>query len=306
MQEWIKKGLVFRPDTSLPWQHSHAAVPTSLHLGGDVFRIFFASRDKNNLTYLGYFDIDILSPEKIIRSSKEPLLTHGTPGMFDDCGVQPSSIINVNGKIYLYYIGWSKGTMKEIFYTSIGLAISEDNGNTFEKYSEAPIMERSIFDPWMVSGPRVILENGAWRMWYISGQKLEVSAEGAKSIYDIRYAESADGIKWKREGTICIPLTAGETNISRITILKNNSGYCCWYPYKKENLGYRIGYAESKDGISWERKDSRAGIDVSASGWDSEAIDKLEIIEHKGTKYMLYNGNQFGLDGIGLAIKDND
>ena len=27
-----------------------------------------------------------------------------------------------------------------------------------------------------------------------------------------------------------------------------------------------------------------------------------EYFEHKNSKYMLYNGNEFGMDGLGIAI----
>jgi hypothetical protein len=72
-----------------------------------------------------------------------------------------------------------------------------------------------------------------------------------------------------------------------------------WYSYSTGS--FRIGYAESKDGIIWERKDDEAGIDVSDSGWDSEMIEYAFVFKHKGKKYMLYNGNSFGRDGFGLA-----
>ncbi|MBI3511400.1 MAG: hypothetical protein HY064_12105 [Bacteroidetes bacterium] len=306
MQRWKKYGLIFKPDGISSWQKSHAALPTALHLHDDVFRIYFTSRDENNRTYSGWFEINILQPEKILRRSSYPVLSPGPLGFFDDHGVQTCSLVKEGGRIWLYYLGWSPGLTQPVFYTSIGLAYSDDGGLNFKKYSQAPILERSEFDPWMVSGCSVLKESDRWRMWYISGQKFELTEKGARSFYDIKYAESEDGIHWKREGIISIPLLKGETNISRISILKTSNGYRCWYPYKREERGYRIGYAESKDGIKWERKDELAGIDVSADGWDSEALDKQEVFAHKNKLYMLYNGNRFGFDGIGMAVLEKE
>ena len=69
---------------------------------------------------------------------------------------------------------------------------------------------------------------------------------------------------------------------------------------------YRIGYAESKDGIEWTRKDDEVGIERSESGWDSVMMEYPFVYEHKGEKYLLYNGNGFGETGIGFAVlKEN-
>jgi len=65
---------------------------------------------------------------------------------------------------------------------------------------------------------------------------------------------------------------------------------------------YRIRYSESEDGINWIRKDEEIVIDVSESGWDSEMICYPFIFDHKGERYMLYNGNNYGQSGFGLAV----
>jgi len=306
MLRWEKKGLIFQPDRSSWWQHSHAALPTRLHLHDDLYRIYFTSRDEKNRTHVGWFEIDLNAPEKILRVSPEPVLSPGPLGFFDDHGVQACSIVRSGKKLFLYYLGWNPGLTQPLFYTAIGLAISEDEGLTFKKYSGAPVMERSEFDPWMVSGGTAILEHDVWRLWYISGMKFELGESGAKSFYDIKYAESGDGVHWKREGRSCFPLQPGETNISRISLIKKGDRYFAWYPVKKDGKGYRIGFAISKDGLTWDRRDGEAGIDVSPAGWDSEALDKVEVIAHKGKLFMLYNGNRFGYDGIGLAIAEDN
>ena len=92
------------------------------------------------------------------------------------------------------------------------------------------------------------------------------------------------------------------TILSTPCVVMENGTYRMWFSYKEHS--YRIGYAESQDGINWERMDSRAGIDVSASGWDSEMIEYAYVFRHKDKLYMLYNGNDYGREGIGLAVAD--
>ena len=77
-----------------------------------------------------------------------------------------------------------------------------------------------------------------------------------------------------------------------------------WYSYR--GVAYRIGYAESENGIQWKRKDDLAGIDVSPDGWDSEMIEYPFIFDHKGSRYMIYNGNGYGKTGFGLAVMEHN
>ena len=71
-------------------------------------------------------------------------------------------------------------------------------------------------------------------------------------------------------------------------------------------FGYRMGYAESQNGLNWERMDEKVGIDVSATGWDSEMIQYPYVFNHKNKKYMLYNGNDYGKEGAGLAVLEHE
>lgn len=300
-QNWEKKGLFFHPNRTLNWQNSHAAIPSSIKIDINLVRTYFNSRDKENKAYVGFFDWE-LDSKKIIFKAKDPVLTPGEFGLFDDHGVQATSLVRYREAIYMYFLGWNPGLTKPLFYTSIGLAISLDGGKTFKKYSKAPILQRSEYDPWMVSGGTVIKENDLWRMYYLSGEKMLINEDKITSFYNIKYAESKDGIVWKRNGITCLELNKNETNISRLSILKKEN-YKAWYPYKlKKNNGYRIGYAESSDGINWNRFDNCVNLKPTQNSWDSDSLDKVEVIQGLGEKIMLYNGNKFGYDGIGMAI----
>ncbi len=302
MMTWKKLGLIFQPDCNRWWMQSHAALPTPLQLEGSRYRVYFASRDAENRSHVGFFEMDLENPTKILRVSKEPVLRPGPLGFFDDHGVYAASAVRHEGKVYLYTIGWNPGVRPPLFHASIGLAISEDGGESFRKYGKAPIMARSGYDPCFVSAPFVVNENDKWRMWYISCYRWDDSGETPQSHYHIKYAESLDGIHWNRDGVVCLDHEhEGEKNIARTCVLKVGRGYQAWYSYDRGE-GYRIGYAESPDGICWQRMDEKVGIDVSDSGWDSEAQAYPYVIRHDGRLFMLYNGNGFGRNGIGLAI----
>lgn len=122
----------------------------------------------------------------------------------------------------------------------------------------------------------------------------------ARHSYHIRYADSDDGLNWRRLGRVCIDFQAqNEYAISRPSVVRDPDMYRMWYSHR--GAGYRIGYAESDDGVVWTRKDEEAGIDVSLEGWDSEMIEYPCVFDHGARRYMLYNGNGYGATGIGLA-----
>ena len=299
---WEKKGLILEPK-KFPWMLTHVQNPFQEYRGDDIYRIFFAGRDKNNMARGGFAEININNPKKLIRITKEPILDLGELGCFDDCGVMPSCIVNFEDKHYLYYTGWTQ-QKKTPFSFFIGLAISEDNGETFFRYSKAPVLGRNHVDPYLTASPFVLLENGIWKMWYVSCTKWEVDpSEKLRHYYHIRYVESPDGIHWDPQGIICIDFSDDEYAIARPIILKEDGMYKMWYCHRGGERTYRAGYAESHDGVSWTRKDNLAGIDISESGWDSEMICYPCVFSHKGSKFMLYNGNNYGETGCGLAVK---
>ena len=280
---------------------THALSPFADRIG-DHYRIYFSGRDRLKRGRIGYFVMDPANPGKISQISNEPVVDLGSLGAFDDHGITGSCLVNHNGAKYLYYNGWNLGVTVP-FYIHVGLAVSEDNGSTFHKVSPAPILGRNEVDPYMTASAWVIIEGHLWRMWYGSCSKWEIQHDQPKHYYHIRYAESADGIHWKREGIVCIDYQSPDEHaIARPCVVKIDGVYKMWYAYRGQS--YRIGYAESADGISWTRQDENSGIDVSESGWDSEMIEYPYVFEHEGAHYMLYNGNAYGKTGIGLAVLD--
>jgi predicted GH43/DUF377 family glycosyl hydrolase len=160
-------------------------------------------------------------------------------------------------------------------------------------------------DPWCVLLPWVMREDGRWRMWYAAGIEWREVEGKLQSYYHIKYAESEDGRAWKREGLVCIPLREGESNIGHPCVVRHDGRYHMWYSYDRGQR-YRIGYAESEDGLAWTRRDAEVGISVSEAGWDSEMVCQPYVFRHRDRWLMLYNGNAFGRDGIGLAVAHDE
>ena len=279
---------------------THAANTVAEFLYDDVFRVYFSCRDENNISCIGFVEVDINPPFKILNISAEPVLSPGESGTFDDSGTSLSCITNVKGKKYLYYLGWNL-CVTVPWRNSIGLAIYNDGTHKFEKISKAPILDRCDVDPYSISYPYVLPDDDIFRMWY--GSNLAWGKEQKDMAHVIKYAESNDGIHWRREGKIALNFkNKDEYALSRPFVIKEDGIYKMWYSYRGK--AYRIGYAESKNGIEWMRKDEAVGITVSDSGWDSEMICYPFIFDHKGQRYMLYNGNGYGKTGFGICVQE--
>jgi hypothetical protein len=297
---WEKLGLVFPPPTDLDWMVSHAMLP-AVEPRGDRLRVYFGGRDARGRGRIGAFEIDPRRRFAVRAVTPVPVLDLGTLGSFDDNGVTPGChVAGERSRGLLYYTGWTLGVTVP-FYTFVGLAVTEDGGETFRRASAAPILERSPVDPYLAASPWILVEDGRWRMWYGSGSRWEPGAGPPRHYYHVRYGESRDGVSWTRRGVVCIDYASpDEYAITRPCVLRDAGGYQMWYTYR--GPAYRIGYAESTDGLHWTRKDHEVGIDVSPDGWDSEMVCYPCVFDHAGTRYMLYNGNDYGRTGIGLAV----
>lgn len=298
---WEKKGLIFKISKPKKWMQTHTALPFADNIRNEIFRIYFSTRDKENRASIGYLELD-LEKNKILRVSQKPILRHGKVGTFDEKGVMGSCIVNYKKKKYLYYTGWSSSKSTP-FDWSIGLAISDDNGKTFEKISEGPIISKNKYDPIFVGSPTVIFEKNSWKMWYISSKGWEKRGNSLNAPYFLKYATSKNGIDWKMNDNIAINIKKNEKGLGRSSVIKENGKYKMWYSFASNQ--YKIGYAESKNGIDWVRKDNKAGIKTSKNGWDSKSIEYPFIFNYKKNRIMLYNGNEYGKTGFGYALFKN-
>jgi len=306
--KWTKRGLIFAANNNHEWMVSHAQVPVA-HICGDVLRIYFGTRDARNRTVTSFIEVQPDRPGNILYVHNQPVLSLGALGAFDDSGAMPSWIVPHGSDLYLYYIGWNVGVTVP-YRNALGLAISEDGGITFGRLSHGPILDRTVVDPFFIGAACVHKQADEWKMWYQSTVKWVMHDGHPEPYYHLRYAESRDGVNWERKGLVCIDFKSPEEGgITRPSVVFDGNRYLMWYSYRsgsdyrtnKAN-SYRIGYAESWNGVNWIRMDDQAGIDTSAEGWDSTMTAYPCVYSYGDNTYMLYNGNGCGRSGIGYAV----
>jgi hypothetical protein len=299
--KWKKLGLIFNTAGNFEWMVSHAMMPCVRTLGAGNFRVYFSPRDQFNRSRPASLDFNINNPARIFNLTAAPLLELGQLGAYDDSGVMPTCIVENNNAHYMFFNGWCLGKTVP-FYSFNGIA-KETQGGRFVKLADYPnALNRSASDPYSTFAPFVLFDNGKWRMWYVSLVKWDGYK---KHYYHIKYAESDDGLTWTPLDIVCVDFASQtEFALGRPMVVKDKNLYKMWFSSRALNGidSYRIRYAESFDGIHWVRKDAQAGIEVSEHGWDCDMICYPFVFDHEGQRFMLYNGNDYGRTGFGLAV----
>ncbi|MDH3375804.1 MAG: glycosylase [Gammaproteobacteria bacterium] len=316
MAQWKKLGKVFTPQEveGRSWLREFAQAPATLVFDGFV-RVYFSCRppaDENGqyISYSAFVDLDYADRFKVKYVSKQPILSLGGLGEFDEFGTYPVSVIRDGDEVRAYYAGWTRCESVP-FNVAIGMAISRDGGETFTKLGNGPVLSYSPDEPFILGGPKIRRFNDTWYLWYIAGRKWKMFEGRAEPVYKIRMASSSDGIRWTKVNKDLIENRIEEDEAQASPDVIYASGrYHMFFCYRrstnyrcKEN-GYRIGYASSTNLTDWVRDDAKAGIDVSENEWDAEMVSYPHVFELNGATYLAYLGNQVGRHGFGLAALD--
>jgi hypothetical protein len=300
---WKKRGLVFAPRGT---DFSHGSHPCAVHYEDDIFVAAFTSRDAQQRSHIFLAYARIADGEMKLLGEPKLALRYGEPGCFDCDGAISVCFVSHGGWIYLYYVGW-QNLPDSLWICDTGRAILDPHELTLTREFQGPVLGRDKHNPLFAAATAFHLAGDVWRAWYNSGVRWERTASGWKHYYGIHYAESLDGINWNCYTNQCIPFADEyEYAFGRPSVYRAGDTYFMWFAHRatKDIETYRIGFASSQDGQRWLRNDSLSGIDVSAQGWDSEMICYPYVFEHRGLMYMLYNGNDYGKTGFGLAVME--
>ena len=299
---WKKLGQLYSPQSVHPKLASHAANPLAILLDGDVYRVFFSGRDNQNRSSVGFVDVDIIK-RTVVYVHNKPVFEHGPENSFYSHGVSIGNWYEANGHRYILFMGWQfpqgghwRGDIGRLrLNDDFSLELDDDN----------PFMGSDDTDQVSLSYPWVLREHDQYRMWY--GSTVKWDAGNGEILHVINHATSVDGHEWTRLG-LAVPYTVGVAQaFSRPTVVADSDGYHMWLSYRSGKPGqkYRIGFAYSTSGENWELRLADAGIDISESGWDSEMIEYPFVFDHKGQRFMLYNGNGYGRTGFGLTVLES-
>lgn len=313
--KWIKHGLIFNPtEHQLPNVCKQFAQSPQALVMDDAIRIYFSTRsvDQNGkyLSHIAFVDMK-KNMRDVIRVSDSTVIPLGELGTFDEHGIFPMSVMRHGDAIYGFTCGWNRRVSVSVD-TGIGLAISQDGGLTFQRIGPGPVLAASLHEPCLVGDGFVKVIDGTFHMWYIFGTGWKkYSADAAPDrTYKIGHATSSDGIHWtKEESRQIVPDRLGPDESQALpTVVQIGGRLHMFFCYREsfnfrqtKGRGYRIGHAWSDDMNNWVRDDDMPHLEGTAGDWDSDMQCYPHVFECDGKVYLLYNGNEFGRLGFGLA-----
>ena len=314
LMNWKKIGKIIDPTTfQLHNGCTEFAQSPQTLVFDDYVRIYFSTRQKTEngkyISHIAFVDVD--KNFEIINQNNEPIIELGALGTFDEHGIFPINLLRNGNQVYAYTCGWSRRTSVSV-ETGIGLAISHNNGVTFTKVGNGPIVSASLYEPVLVGDAFVQQYNNQYHMWYIYGTKWmpATTTEPEARVYKIAYATSINGINWtKQEGVQIISDVLNPNECQALpTVTKVHNTYHMYFCFREATdfrnnatRGYKLGYAYSTDLVNWTRNDALKGIETTPNSWDSEMMCYPHIFQAFNQVYLLYNGNHFGKYGFGIA-----
>lgn len=317
---WKKLGKIFDPTQhKLPNECVQFAQAPQALVFDDFVRVYFSTRsvDKSNGKYFSHIAfVDMRKNlHDVLRVSKKTVISLGGLGCFDEHGIFPMSVIRHGDAVYGYTCGWSRRVSVSVD-TAIGLAVSSDDGLTFQRIGDGPVLAASLHEPYLVGDGFVKVIGDVFHMWYIFGtgwKRFSADAQPDRT-YKIGHAVSFDGIEWVKEEArqIIADRLGADENQALPTVIKIDDTYHMFFCYrhsfdfrKSRDRSYRIGHAYSEDLVHWTRDDERPFLDVTPGEWDSDMLCYPNVFECNGDICLLYNGNEFGRYGFGLAVLES-
>ncbi|MCC2625500.1 MAG: hypothetical protein K0R14_1373 [Burkholderiales bacterium] len=303
---WNKKGMVFdiRVNKMPKWASGSLLQPTPILIdNGEVIRIFVGMRDTLGQSRIGYVDVSSKNPGEIIRISEDYVLDVGNDGCFDDSGVVPASIINDAGQYKMFYAGYSL-LSKVRFSVLAGLAYGNaaDIEVHFNRYKKVPVFERTHEHTLFRVPHTVLKEDNIYKIWYGGGDHFIKFNDYTYPVYDIYYCETDNLLKIPESSSKVLTFAnADEYRVARPYVVKFDKIYGMFLCVATKTKGYRLGYAESYDGLIWNRCDSNLNLYPSENSWDSDMMGYPSFVQTKYGSYLFYNGNEYGKYGFGYS-----
>jgi len=237
-----------------------------------------------------------------VEDPANPVIGPADPADWDGGNRNPMAVIEVDGTYHLYFNGHAEGAAFLDSY-DIGHATSSD-GVSWEMDPANPVLTRGADGEWddgSLWGVGMIHDQSGFRMWY--------SGSGGED-FPAGYATSADGSVWtKYPGNPIIDVgpsgSFDDNGVMPNTVIFRNGTYQMWYTSGKavggpDDYDWRIGYAESDDGLSWTKHPEP--VLEGDEGWDSWVVFAPSVLFDGSTYHMWYEGAVPGVPAIGYAV----
>ena len=162
------------------------------------------------------------------------------------------------------------------------------------------VLERDPSATWekdAVNRPHVVQRGGRWYMWY-TGQNFEAQTSA------IGLATSTDGESWQRAGATPVLESIGgweKQSVMCPFVLLEDGRFRMWYSGGEMYEPDAVGYAESVDGVTWQR-DAGNPVLRPAGGCESARVTAACIVPHGGEYLAFYIGFAEGFEAAHMCL----
>jgi len=219
---------------------------------------------------VAYSQAPAFPPEltRFARHGDSPVFGPEAPGAWDALIRERGWIIKDANGWRLWYTGYANKTGRRM----LGLATSTD-GIRWNRHPANPLVK----DYW-VEDVMVVPD----------GDRLLMVAEGEGD--QAQLLESADGIAWKRHGTLDVRLTSGQPipdgPFGTPVLWKDDKRWCLFY----ERMDKGVWLATSTDLKVWKNLSDTPVLLPGPSVHDRDMIAMNQVFRHQGRYYASYHG----------------
>jgi len=231
-----------------------------------VYKMWYYGRDGDDtsVTTILYATSD----DGIEWNKHGVVMARGSSGELDDDAVSVGYVLKEDGIYKMWHGGGHDGISRGFYATS-------DDGINWVKHGVVlDVGGDGAKDETGAIPCTVINENGRYRMWYVGKDD---------SRGRIMYAESSE---WYKCGVVLDIGESGAPDSSRLNnpyVIKDNDTYKMWYDGSSGSQP-RICYAESADGITWEKH----GIVLDVDDGDESLRVKAPCVLKEESVYKMW------------------
>lgn len=278
------------------------------------YRLYFSTRsiEDDNYFFSNVAFVDYDSNFEIIKDSLSlEVISRSDAGTFDQDGIFPFHVMRTSeSRVIGFICGWKRKVSVDIDM-AIGISESFNDGVTFSRLGPGPILSANLKEPFLLGDPFVTHDNqGVYHMYYISGQKWVQSAEGSNERkYLIMHAYSENLLDWSRDSLPIISNRIPDEAQAMPTVIEVSGVFHMFYAFRnvfdfRSNVknSYKIAHAYSKSHSGpWILSDWKFPKE-HIEDWNSEMQCYPHAFVQDQKVHLLYNGDRFGRDAIGMLI----
>lgn len=296
---WEKLGMVYSSSSNPPWGETHALVPTFGGVQGNVARIYVSFLDSAFRGRIGWLDLDFSHGEvHVLARSDQPIVEIAPTGFASD-GVGMGDVKVLDGTTYLFYVGFRRHDDVKFRAFSDIMTLHGDRTHY------PPI--RPAFDSSRMGGSTivgvhsVIRHQGLWFVFFARGHDFILLDGVEKPTYETCLAV---GPSFDQLDVLASPIVsrdAARYRVGRPRVYRTPQGFEMMVTVGTILGSYYPEVYRSDDLLTWRHSEPFPIPLGAPDEFDSEQLCYPDRFSVNGIEYIVYNGNNMGLLGLGLA-----